>query len=76
MMRNQEMKDITQTFENESKRLNEIINMKDRMVDSLQKENNKEKATILSLTKNYENQINNLAHEKSRLQSEINNMDR
>ena len=53
LMRNQEMKDIKQTFENESKRLNEIVNMKDRMVDSLTKENNKEKATILELTKNY-----------------------
>ena len=56
------MKDIKQTFENESKRLNEIVNMKDRMVDSLTKENNKEKATILEITKNYENEINNLAH--------------
>lgn len=29
--------------------------MKDRMVDSLTKENNKEKNTILELTKKYEN---------------------
>ena len=52
-MKNQELKDLTKTFESEANRLNEIINMKERMIDSLSKENSKEKTRILELTKNY-----------------------
>lgn len=50
--------------------------MKDRMIDSLNKENGKEKQKILDLTKNYENEINNLAHEKARLMNEVDDLNR
>ena len=75
-MKNQELKDLTNTFESEANRLNEIINMKERMIDSLNKENSREKQRILELTKNYENEINNLAHDKSRLMNEIDELNK
>ena len=55
LRQNQELKDLTNAFETEAQRLNEIVNMKDRMIDNLNKENNKEKQRILEITKNYEN---------------------
>lgn len=55
LRQNQELKDLTHAFESEGQRLNEIVNMKDRMIDNLNKENSKEKQRILDLTKNYEN---------------------
>ena len=50
--------------------------MKERMIDSLNKENSREKQRILELTKNYENEINNLAHDKSRLMNEIDELNK
>lgn len=54
-MKNQELKEITNAFEAEGKRLNEIINMKERMIDNVNKDLNKEKQRVLELTRNYEN---------------------
>lgn len=74
LMKNQQIKEITNAFETEAKRLNEIINMKQRMVESLNKDLSKEKQRVLELTRNYENQINNLSHEKCRLIQEIDHL--
>lgn len=70
-MKNQEIKDLTSTFEKETQRLQEIINMKDKMIENLNKDLNAEKQKVLDLTKNYENQINNLSHDKSKLLNEV-----
>lgn len=40
-MKNQEIKDLTNAFEAEGKRLNEIINMKERMIDGINKDLNR-----------------------------------
>ena len=53
MMKNQEIKDLTKVFENEANKLKEVISIKDKMVDSLTSENNKEKARIVALTHDY-----------------------
>lgn len=52
-MKNQEIKDLTNAFEAEAKRQNEIINMKERMVDGLNKDLNREKQKLLELTRSY-----------------------
>lgn len=36
--------------------------MKERMIDNVNKDLNKEKQRVLELTRNYQNEINNLAH--------------
>jgi hypothetical protein len=41
------------------------------MIDHLSLENNKEKTRILSLTRDYESEINHLTHEKNRLFDEL-----
>ena len=74
LMKNQEIKDITNAFESETKRLNQIISMKERMIESLNKDLSKEKQRVLQLTRNYENEINNLAHEKARLVEETDHL--
>lgn len=50
--------------------------MKERMIDNVNKDLNKEKQRVLELTRTYENQINNLAHEKSRLMDEVDDLNR
>jgi predicted nuclease with TOPRIM domain len=41
------------------------------MIDTLNKDLNKEKQRVLELTRTYENEINNLSHEKARLNEEV-----
>lgn len=53
MLKNQELNELTKAFESESNRLNEIITTKDRVIDQLTIENNKEKTRILNLTRDY-----------------------
>ena len=67
MMKNQELNEITRAFENETVRLKEILGVKDKMIENLSAENNKEKNRILKMTQEYETEINHLAHEKNRL---------
>lgn len=71
MLKNQELNELTKAFESESNRLNEIITTKDRVIDQLTIENNKEKTRILNLTRDYEAEINMLTHEKNRLIDEL-----
>ena len=71
MTKNQQINDLTKTFETESNRLNEIIGIKDKMIDTLQHDNNKEKARNIALTKDYEAEINALSHDKNRLLDEV-----
>ena len=66
-MKNQEIKDLTNAFESEGKRLNEVINMKERMVDGLNKDLSREKQKLLELTRSYEKEINDLVHDKNRI---------
>ena len=73
-MKNQEIKDITSTFEAESNRLNQIIDNKEKMIDVLNNDLNKEKKVVLELTRSYEKEINDLAHDKSRLLDEVENL--
>lgn len=70
-MKNQQLKDLTNAFEAEGKRLNEIIAMKERMIEGLNKDLSREKQKILELTRSYEKEINDLVHEKNRLLDEI-----
>lgn len=56
-----------QSFESETKRLNEIIGMKDRMVEALTLENTKGKEGLLEVTKSYESRIHNLANDNNHL---------
>lgn len=67
MTKNQQINDLTKTFDDESKRMKEIISIKDKMVDTLQGDNNKEKARVIALTKDYESEITHLSHERNRL---------
>ena len=70
-MKNQEIKDLTSAFEQEAKRLNELVNMKERMIEGVNKDLSREKQKILELTRSYEKEINDLVHEKNRLLDEI-----
>ena len=56
-----------QSFESETKRLGEIIGMKDRMVEALTLENTKGKESLLDVTKSYESRIHNLANDNNHL---------
>lgn len=47
LMKNQEIKDLTNAFEAEGKRLNEIVGMKERMIEGLNKDLNREKQKVL-----------------------------
>lgn len=71
MMKNQELNEITRAFENETVRLKEILGVKDKMIENLSAENNKEKNRILKMTQEYETEINHLAHEKNRLIDQV-----
>jgi hypothetical protein len=60
-----------QSFDSETKRLNEIIGMKDRMVETLTLENTKGKETLLDITKSYESRIHRLANDKNNLMEQV-----
>ena len=45
--------------------------MKERMVDGINKDLNREKQKVLELTRSYEKEINDLVHEKNRLLDEV-----
>lgn len=62
ILKNQELNELRKTFEAESDRLNEILNNKDKVIDQLSIENNKEKTRVLNLTRDYEAEINMLTH--------------
>ncbi len=46
------------------------------MIENVNKDLNKEKQRVLELTRSYENQINNLNHEKARLLEEVDDLNR
>jgi hypothetical protein len=56
-----------QSFESETKRLNEIIGMTDRMVEAWTIDNTKGKENLLDITKSYDSRIHNLANDKNKL---------
>lgn len=60
--KNLEMIDIKNTFEAEARRLEEIINNKDRVNEALGLELKKEKERIVSLTRNYDLEIGRLVN--------------
>ena len=60
-----------QSFDSETKRLNEIIGMKDRMVEALTLENTKGKESLLDITKSYESRIHSLANDKNNLMEQV-----
>lgn len=62
--KNLELKELTKTFENEGRRLDEIIAHKDRVNNSLTNDLNKERETLAATTKHYESEINDLLHQK------------
>ena len=65
------MNELTKVFESESRRLNDLISSRDRVIEQLSAENNKEKTRIINLTRDYEAEINLLTNEKNRLIDEI-----
>lgn len=71
LLKNQEINEITKAFEKESDRLKDILSVKDRMIENLTVENNKEKNRILKMTQDYETEISHLTHEKNRLIDEL-----
>lgn len=52
-MKNQQLNEITRTFEGEMNKLKDILDVKDKMIENLSIENNKEKNRILNLTRDY-----------------------
>lgn len=51
--------------------MKDILSVKDRMIENLTVENNKEKNRILKMTQDYETEISHLTHEKNRLIDEL-----
>ena len=62
LLKNQEINELTKTFENESSRMKEIISNKEKTIDTLSVENHREKARVLTLTRDYESEITQLSH--------------
>lgn len=71
LRKSQEMRDVMVTFENEAKRLNDVIAMKDRMLESLTYENVKNKEDLLEITTNYESQVNALSYHRNELSQQV-----
>ena len=60
--KNLEMKEIKNTFEAEARRLEDIINHKDRVNEGLSLDLKKEKERVASLTRTYDLEINKLVN--------------
>lgn len=60
-----------QSFDIESKRLNEIISLKDRMLETLTFENAKNKENILDITQSYESRVAHLASDRNNLTEQV-----
>ena len=53
LLKNQEINELTKTFQSESERMKEILSNKEKTIDTLSVENHKEKARVLALTRDY-----------------------
>lgn len=71
MVKNQELKDLTSTFEAEANRLRDIVANKERNIENLNNVINDEKEKYIKLTKNSTEEITNLIHEKNRFKEEV-----
>ena len=69
--KNLELKDIQNVFEKESKRLEDIINNKDRVNEAVGLECRKEKEKLAALTRNYDLEISQLVTEKNHILSDL-----
>jgi len=54
--------------------MNDVVNAKEKSIDNINEALNEEKAKYLDLTKNSTAEITNLAHDKSRLHEDIENL--
>jgi hypothetical protein len=61
-VKTQELGEVTRAFEKEGVRLKEILAVKDRMIENLTIEGNREKSRVLQLTQEYEAEIGHLTH--------------
>lgn len=66
-VKNQELKDLNDTFNAEMGRMNDVVNSKEKSLENLNEALNDEKTRYLELTKNSTADITNLVHDKSRL---------
>ena len=69
-----ELLGIQQTFDNEGKRLDVIINNKDRTNETLGTELKKEKERLFAMTRNYDQQIGKLVIEKDNILADFTNV--
>jgi chromosome segregation ATPase len=73
-LKNQELKELNDTFNTEMSRMNDIISAKEKSIDTLNASLNHEKEKILEMTRSYTTEITNLVHDKNRLKEEVDDL--